>query len=100
MNSFAIEIGQAFPFDIALQQAAQNVLSRLEISVIDKRVQSGKSPISGDAWEWKNYGGLGIYLPLGYDEERRKFYKQEEVIWLGHQNSWDEFLNDYLPSLE
>lgn len=97
LKSFAIEIKSAFQTDSAMRQSANSVIDAISQAVVDKDHQSGYPPISDDYWGWDNYGGLGVYMPLVYDEERRGLYNQSEIIWL-YENKWADFLDKYLAT--
>lgn len=96
LPDFVNQISQALPNAGAVQAAAQGLHSALTAAVLAKDSANGSPWLFSDQnWNWRNYGGLGIYLPLGQDETRRQlFYHANNLGWTA-DTTWDEFLTAF-----
>lgn len=96
LPDFVNQIRQALPDAGAVQAAAQGLQSALTAAVLAKDSANGSPWLFSDQnWNWRNYGGLGIYLPLGQDETRRQlFYHANNLGWTA-DTTWDEFLTAF-----
>lgn len=96
LASFAIELRNKFPDEQMLQQTTRQLISAINEVVIEKDYENGDLWNGGEnRWQWSNYHGLGIYIPLGWDEDRRTLlYSAENLAW-AKDTSWDEFLNAF-----
>ena len=99
LADFVSQLRQTLPTTATIQQAAQTLQNALTATVIAKDAAGG-SPwlFNNQNWQWPDYGGLGIYLPLGQDEARRQlFYHANNLAWTA-DTTWDEFLADFWGS--
>ncbi len=96
LASFAQEVMDNVSENSGLLQAAQGVETAVNNIVIAKDYESGVPWVYSDqTWQWNSFGGLGVYLPLGVDEERRQlFYNQTNLTW-AEATTWDEFLETF-----
>lgn len=93
LPAFVGQVKQSFPSATAVQQAAESLRNALDAAVVAKDAAGGSPWLFGEQlWQWRAYGGLGIYLPLGQDEARRRlFYHANNLAWTA-DTTWDEFL--------
>ncbi len=96
LPDFVNQLSQALPDAGAVQAAAQGLHRALTAAVLAKDSANGSPWLFNDqSWNWRNYGGLGIYLPLGQDETRRQlFYHANNLGWTA-DTTWDEFLTAF-----
>lgn len=96
LHDFVAHIQTTFAADDPVLQASQALSTSLAVAVVAKDAEGGAPWISTDQlWQWPNYGGVGVYLPLAQDETRRQlFYNQNNLAWSA-DTTWDEFLADY-----
>lgn len=96
LPAFVGQVKQGFPTATAVQQAAEALRTALDAAVVAKDSANGSPWLFGEQlWQWRNYGGLGIYLPLGQDEARRRlFYHANNLAWTA-DTTWDEFLTAF-----
>jgi uncharacterized delta-60 repeat protein len=96
LPAFVGQVSQTLPNVTAVQQASQTLQTALTAAVVAKDSANGSPWLFGEQlWQWRNYGGLGIYLPLGKDEVRRRlFYHANNLAWTA-DTTWDEFLTAF-----
>jgi uncharacterized delta-60 repeat protein len=96
LPAFVSQVKQGFPTATAVQQAAEALRNALDAAVVAKDSANGSPWLFGEQlWQWRDYGGLGIYLPLGQDEARRRlFYHANNLAWTA-DTTWDEFLTAF-----
>ncbi len=96
LPAFVGQVKQNFPSATAVQQAAEALRNALDAVVVAKDAAGGSPWLFGEQlWQWRAYGGLGIYLPLGQDEVRRRlFYHANNLAWTA-DTTWDEFLTAF-----
>ncbi|MFZ4661641.1 MAG: clostripain-related cysteine peptidase [Caldilineaceae bacterium] len=96
LPAFVGQVSQSLPNVTAVQQAVQTLQTALTAAVVAKDAANGSPWLFGEQlWQWRNYGGLGIYLPLGKDEVRRRlFYHANNLAWTA-DTTWDEFLTAF-----
>ena len=100
LGSFASQLHLRLGSDAKLGATILALQEAISATVIATAHQNGE-PINSpqDFWEWKEYSGMGIYLPLVLDEERRsQFYTPSYLEWAS-ATSWDNFLQSYHASV-
>jgi hypothetical protein len=93
LNSVSQELIDIFGPASAVGIAAAAVKDAIAAAVVSRDVQGG-SPwkYPKETWQWADYGGLSIYLPLPQDDEvKRSFYDAGSLAWAA-DGRWDEFL--------
>jgi len=97
LYSFMQQLQEKFAPTTPIASAATAVQVALNSLVIQKDFEAGKpDPNSPSPWQWRQYGGLSIYLPGTSERAKQKYYTPGNLTWAAAA-TWDEFLQAYWP---
>lgn len=95
LRTFLQQLQQRIPDDAELASAIQAVNAAQAAVVLEPQIMEGSPWAYPNAfWRWPQAAGLGIYLPLRFDEAKRLFYRPEHLAWVS-DSGWDQFLSAY-----
>ena len=100
LDSFAIELELEFVGNVTVTNAALGVQNMINTAVVTEDHNSGIPWFFPyDEWVWDHLGGLSIYLPLGQDEWKRRYYTANHLR-SAQDGTWDEFIAAYWSGID
>lgn len=96
LSTFADSLSQRFPSESRVTAAAQTLQSAISQAVVATDYENGAPWLYPNRlWRWQSIAGLGVYLPLEVDEQRRSLFYVESSLGWAERTRWDEFLRAF-----